>query len=40
MAEHVCVEELVTEAYKMTRALAKQIAENEIFPVRQQIDDD
>lgn len=40
MAEHVCVEELVTEEYKMTRALAKQIAENEIFPVRQQIDDD
>ena len=38
--EHICVEELVTEEYKMTRALAKQIAENEIFPVRQQIDDD
>jgi len=40
MTEHVCVEELVTEQYKMTRALARQIAENEIFPVRQQIDDD
>jgi len=40
MTEHVCVEELVTEQYKMTCALAKQIAENEIFPVRQQIDDD
>jgi len=40
MVEHVCVEELVTEGYKMTRALAKQIAENEIFPIRRQIDDD
>lgn len=40
MVDHVCVEELVTEEYKMTRALAKHIAENEIFPVRQQIDDD
>ena len=40
MAGHVCVEELVTEEYKMTRALARQIAENEIFPVRQKVDDD
>ena len=31
MGEHVCVEELVTEGYKMARALAKQIAENEIL---------
>ena len=40
MAEHGCVEELVTEGYKMTRALAKQIGENENFPVRRQIDGD
>ena len=40
MANHFCVEELVSEEYKMVQALAKQIVENEIFPVRQQIDDD
>jgi alkylation response protein AidB-like acyl-CoA dehydrogenase len=40
MTSHDYVEELVNEGYKMTRALAKQIAENEVFPVRQQIDDD
>jgi hypothetical protein len=39
MANHVCLEELITDEYKMTRALARKIAENEIFPVRQQIDD-
>jgi alkylation response protein AidB-like acyl-CoA dehydrogenase len=40
MANHICLEELITDEYKMTRALARKIAENEIFPVRQQIDDD
>ena len=40
MANHLCIEELTTEEAKMGRALARQFAENEIFPVRQQIDDD
>ena len=40
MAKHLCVEELTTEEAKMGRALGQQFTENEIFPVRQQIDDD
>jgi len=40
MAKHLCVEELTTEEAKMARALGRQFTENEIFPVRQQIDDD
>jgi len=40
MSNHLCIEELITEEAKMARALARQFAENEIFPVRQQIDDD
>jgi len=40
MVDHMQVEELVNEGYKMTRAFAKQIAEKEIFPIRRQIDDD
>ena len=40
MAKHLCVEELTTEEAKMGRALGRQFTENEIFPVRQQIDDD
>lgn len=40
MANHLCLEELITDEYKMARALARQFVENEIFPVRQQIDDD
>jgi len=40
MANHLCIEELTTEEAKMARALARQFAENEIFPVRQQIDED
>ncbi len=40
MVDHMQVEELVDEGYKMTRTFAKQIAEKEIFPSRRQIDDD
>jgi len=40
MANHLCPEELITDEYKMARTLARKIAENDIFPVRQQIDDD
>jgi len=40
MTKHLCVEELTTEEAKMGRALGRQFTENEIFPVRQQIDDD
>jgi len=40
MANHLCLEELITDEYKMTRALARKIAESEIFLLRQRIDDD
>jgi len=40
MIKHLCVEELTTEEAKLARALGRQFSENEIFPVRQQIDDD
>jgi len=40
MTDHLCVEELMPDRYKLARGLARRIAENEIFPVRQQIDDD
>jgi len=40
MASHLCVDELTTEEAKMARAVARQFTENEIFPVRQQIDED
>ena len=40
MTNYPCIEELTTEEAKMARALARQFVENEIIPVRQQIDDD
>jgi len=40
MAYQICLEEIISDEYKMTRELAKKIAQNEIFPVRQKIDDD
>jgi len=40
MVKHLCVEELTTEEAKLARALGRQFTENEIFRVRQQIDDD
>ena len=40
MTDYMLVEDLVTERYSMIRALARQIAEKEIIPVRRQIDND
>jgi len=40
VTNYPCIEELTTEEAKMARALARQFVENEIIPVRQQIDDD
>lgn len=40
MYKIVSVEELITEEYKMVRAMARQLVENEIIPVRQKIDVD
>jgi alkylation response protein AidB-like acyl-CoA dehydrogenase len=40
VTNYPCIEELTPEEAKMARALARQFVENEIIPVRQQIDDD
>ncbi len=40
MANHIAIDVLDTEEAKMARALARQFVDNEILPVRQQIDDD
>ncbi|HEY49907.1 MAG TPA: hypothetical protein G4O13_07670 [Dehalococcoidia bacterium] len=40
MANHIAIEPLLTPEAEMGRALARQFVENEVFPVRQRIDDD
>lgn len=40
MANHICVEELLTEEAKMLRTMAREFTQSVIFPVRQQVDDD
>jgi len=38
--DHLGIEEIANEEYQLVRAMAKQIVENDIFPVRQYFDDD
>jgi alkylation response protein AidB-like acyl-CoA dehydrogenase len=40
MPNHNSLEEFFTDTTEMTRTVARTIAENDIFPIRQQIDDD
>ena len=40
MPNHDCLQELITDQTRMTRTVARTIAENDIFPIRQRIDDD
>jgi alkylation response protein AidB-like acyl-CoA dehydrogenase len=40
MPSHDFLQELITDQTRMTRTVARTIAENDIFPIRQRIDDD
>ena len=40
MPNHNSLEEFFTDTTEMTRSVARTIAENDIFPIRQRIDDD